>query len=102
MLFVQIALKSLLEPSNVPELGSYSNVPSPPASATPEVTTVVPKYPLPKLKFPTELPPPSSSPKIRYYNSFAVEVTAVIEIPVPEFCTVPFFAKYNFELSKSI
>ena len=50
MLLVQMALKSLLEPSKVPVLGLYSNVPSPPASATPEVTAVVPKNPLPKLK----------------------------------------------------
>ena len=101
-MFVQIALKSLDALSKVPALGSYSNVPSPPASATPEVTTVVPKYPFPKLNSPVVAPPPSSSPKIILYHAFLVSVNALIVIPVPEFCTVPFFPKYNFKLSKSI
>ena len=50
MFFVQIALKSLLEPSKVPVLGLYLNCPSPPASATAPEIAVVPKYPLPKFR----------------------------------------------------
>ena len=46
---MQIALKSFEALSNVPALGSYSNCPSPPASATAELTNVVPNVPFPKL-----------------------------------------------------
>ena len=95
MLFVQIALKSLLEPSKVPALGSYSNCPMPPASATAEVTAVVPKYPFPKLKSETVQPVADHTPAVAAYTPSSVDAGAVIEIPVPEFCTVPFFAKYN-------